>query len=141
VSKIKQPRWSIDPITHCWNWLLWKSDKGYGTESVLESDGKIHTRKAHRVMYERRKRKIPTGYEIDHTCNNRGCVNPKHLKAVPPRTNLQRSGKCKLTIHKVQKMRALRRAGKTYRELSAIYKMNPDHIREICLRLYWKDVP
>lgn len=35
-------------------------------------------------------KEIPEGYEIDHTCRNKLCVNPEHLEAVTRRENLRR---------------------------------------------------
>ena len=45
---------------------------------------------AHRAAYELFVGPIPSGYEIDHLCRVRDCVNPDHLEAVTRRENLLR---------------------------------------------------
>lgn len=46
---------------------------------------------AHRWAYEHFVGPIPSGFQIDHLCRNRKCVNPAHLEAVTPRVNALRS--------------------------------------------------
>jgi hypothetical protein len=69
----------------CWRWKAAVSDTGYGSIGV---EGK--TCYAHRIAYERYKGSIPPGFDIDHLCRNRWCVNPDHLEAVPRTINLRR---------------------------------------------------
>ena len=69
----------------CWRWKAAISDTGYGSIGV---EGK--TCYAHRLAYERYNGPIPPGFDIDHLCRNRWCVNPDHLEAVPRTVNLRR---------------------------------------------------
>jgi hypothetical protein len=70
----------------CWAWQGALTDKGYAMFRVTS------TRKvgAHRFAYESLVGPIPEGYELDHLCRNRACVNPAHLEPVLHRTNVLR---------------------------------------------------
>lgn len=62
--------------TDCW--LYKDSPDDYG----------IHKgRRAHRLMWQAYKGKIPDGDFICHRCDNPGCVNPHHLYAGNAQTN------------------------------------------------------
>lgn len=69
----------------CWNWLGRLDSDGYGQTR------RVGQRSAHRAFYSIFVGPIPEGFEVDHRCKNRRCVNPKHLEAVPPLVNRQRS--------------------------------------------------
>lgn len=70
----------------CWQWTASTNGIGYGK---IHRAGKYLS--AHRVVYELVNGPIHEGLEIDHLCNNRGCVNPAHLEAVPHVVNVLRS--------------------------------------------------
>jgi len=66
----------------CWPWTGPTTSWGYGTFGRHAV--------AHRRAYELAVGPIPAGYQIDHLCRNRGCVNPTHLEAVTKRDNILR---------------------------------------------------
>ncbi len=70
----------------CWLWHGATSADGYGSVS----DG-ARVVKVHRLAWESANdQSIPDGWEVDHICFNRRCVNPAHLEAVPRDENQRR---------------------------------------------------
>lgn len=67
----------------CWESKGTHSD-GY---AMLRDPRYGKMRNMHVIAYEIFVGTVPEGKELDHLCRNRGCVNPSHLEAVPPRTN------------------------------------------------------
>lgn len=87
-------KYLADEATGCWNWTAARDRDGYG---VFNFPWGQHY--AHRVSYELHVGEIPDGFQIDHLCRNRSCVNPAHLEPVNSRTNTMRSPTALATIN------------------------------------------
>lgn len=80
-------------VSRCWFWTGYINPDGYGKFRV----GK-NIRLAHRVGWEKLIGRIPKGLTLDHLCQNRRCVNPKHLEPVTFKENLRRSKQMRVAI-------------------------------------------
>ena len=69
---------------HEWNGHVTKN--GYGLTYCNKKTCYVH-----RLVYEYYFGSIPTGFQIDHLCKNRKCMNPNHLEAVTQKENILRS--------------------------------------------------
>lgn len=69
----------------CWLWNASLNNFGYARYKI---DGKMVL--AHRYAYKYFNGDIPKGFELDHICRVRHCVNPAHLEAVTHLDNVRR---------------------------------------------------
>lgn len=70
----------------CWLWMGSGGGSNYGK---MQFRGRIV--QAHRASYELHRGPIPVGFELDHLCRVRACVNPAHLEPVTHAENARRS--------------------------------------------------
>ena len=68
--------------TGCWEYSGAKNKNGYSQIRVGSRRPTVQ-----RAAYELFVGPIPQGMEVDHTCHNRGCVNPEHLRTVTRKQN------------------------------------------------------
>lgn len=78
--------WSnVDKSGECWIWTASKQSGGYG-QVWMNGKGNL----AHRISFQiEHGRDVAPGLLIDHTCWNKACINPGHLREVTVQQNLQ----------------------------------------------------
>lgn len=80
-------KYMINQQTGCWNWTAAKNSKGYGVFGGGLGSGKVML--AHRwALWKLKNVELPPDMVVDHTCNNKTCVNPEHLRLVTPTENV-----------------------------------------------------
>lgn len=67
------------PEAGCHAWLGKIGTGGYAYIAYRDGDKRLH-RKAATVALELAGRPRPEGFEVDHTCRSRWCVNPDHMR-------------------------------------------------------------
>lgn len=72
---------------YCWNWTGAKIKSGYGYCRYMVN-GKTKKDLAHRWSYINFVGAIEKGLCVMHTCDNRSCINPSHLKTGSQQENI-----------------------------------------------------
>lgn len=133
----------------CWAWLGGKSRNGYG---VIQEGGRgSKNLSAHRVAYELVNGSIEEGRYILHSCDNRWCVNPAHLRAGTQSENIAEAyakkrkvapvfygeahPKSKLTADQVAYIRSHPEMKHT--ELASMFGLSPNCIRGVRIGRTW----
>jgi len=132
----KRIRVEIDNQTGCRNVVShFSMPDGYPYFQVNKKKMAIH-----RYVYETNYGKIPDDKVVMHTCDNKKCFNPAHLKLGTQRENARdalRKGiaGCKITPDDVCHIRS---SGLSYMELAETYKVTEKTIKDIINRNRWK---
>lgn len=85
----------VGPDDACWPWQR-SLRGGYG---VYWSGHKNVAAHRHAIIIDGRE--IPEGMVVDHTCRNRACVNPSHLRVVDRCTNVHENSEA-VAKHKAE---------------------------------------
>lgn len=73
----------VEKTESCWNWTAAKTHNGYGVAYLPNHKQQV----AHKIAYRMLVGEVPDGIELDHTCHNRSCVNPDHLRQATHKQN------------------------------------------------------
>ena len=113
----------------CWLWTGARCSDGYG--SIRAGGRQGRTLAAHRVSWELAYGPVPSGMEIDHLCRTRGCVNPRHLEAIPHGANVLRGDLAKLSFDDVTSIRERRLAGERATALAREFGISREYVWRI----------
>ncbi len=143
----------IHPIYgRCWVWTAAKT-KGYGKFGFRD-----RTVSTHRFSWVLHRGNIPDNLCVLHKCDNRSCINPKHLFLGTKSDNNEdmtskgrrrwafgeNAGRAKLTNEQVLEIRQIykwhsRQYGS--RQLAKLYGVSPATIYNITAKKLWKHIP
>lgn len=130
----------------CWEWVGGHNG-GYG---ALRVGGQI--KRAHRLSWELANGPIPADMCICHHCDNRGCVNQRHLFKGTNAENMadmiakgrSRRGelhpKAKLVPFTVRLIRRLHDRGLSHALLGGVFGVAEPTVQHVCQRINWKHV-
>lgn len=115
----------------CWLW----------TGTIVKDYGQIRVKgkglKASRFGYQGLIGSIGEGLQLDHLCRIKLCVNPNHLEPVTSATNVRRGLSTKLTQDDVERIRSLRRDGRTLSSIGREFGIATPHVHRICHLQRW----
>lgn len=142
--------------TRFWMKIEKRSEGCWGWTGALQRDGYAHvniggkTISAHRYAYEKLVGPIPDGMDLLHSCDNRACTNPAHLRPGTHQENMrecrekkrhaygERNRKAKLTEAQVIEIRRLRGEGLKLRELAERFPISETVVQQICSGRKWR---
>ncbi len=135
----------------CWEWQGSLAKKGYGRISYYKSPN-IYNVPAHRLSYTYFIGPIPEGMQVLHHCDNRKCVNPRHLFLGTNLDNVKdkiakgrqirgtQIGRAKINEEAVRDIRERVANGESRRALAKVYGLGHTTVNCIVARMNWTHV-
>jgi hypothetical protein len=136
-------KYIVDEETGCWNWIGNSFRTGYGCFKYNNKNVS-----AHRFAYEYYNGPLKEGLEICHSCNNKSCVNYKHLRQDTKQSNsydalLVNNGPSqKLSIDEVIQIKKelMHPYRGQYKDLAHFYKVHEETIGHIKRGTRWSHI-
>ena len=133
----------VNKTSDCWEWDGYVMPNGYGQMKVKQKN--VY---AHRYSYELHYGEFDKRLLVCHRCDNRKCVNPKHLFLGTHKDNTRDMdqkrrrvvvpGTQKITKEVAEKIKYLGHNGIHPNELAREYNLHPSTIRNIIAGRIWK---
>ena len=132
-----------DNPNSCWGWTG-PLRGGYGLV------GKIS---AHRFSFQLHRHIIPNGMSVLHSCDNKTCANPRHLRVGTQLDNMrdrsargrapcgENNNMTKLTPQQVLRIRELCKANVRHKKVAAMFNIYHSTVAKIARRETWKHLP
>ena len=133
--RLLNPGHDVDPTTGCWLWRGYVNPRT-GYAGMMQHEGQPTV--AHRAYYLRRHGEIPSGFQLDHLCRTRRCVNPDHLEPVLPKVNVRRSRATRLTEEQIDYVRRSIIAGRGCVEVAREIGVSHSMVSMIVARKRWR---
>lgn len=138
ATHVRERFWSKVKVRgddECWEWQR-GTIKGYG---VFRLNDRKTAARAHRVSYRMEVGPIPDSKQVNHHCDNPGCVNPNHLylgtQSDNARDSYARNRRGKLTNQEVREIRRrAREEDVTHVELGKEYGVSGQSIGDVVRR-------
>ena len=148
-TRLRDIGWTVTD-TGCWEWNGAINSGGYGSINVSG-----RTVAVHRVSHTLFNGEIPEGLHVLHSCDNRKCLNPEHLRTGTNAENMKDRNergraarfigsdhpRAKLSEQDVLDIRMDYATGQTtQRSLAEFYGVTPEHVSAIVNRLTWRHI-
>lgn len=144
LTDLEQVRfWNkVTKTESCWIWNA-ATRNGYGAFKA-----RYVVWSAHRLSWEIHNGKIPDDREICHTCDNRLCVNPKHMFLGTRKDNMQDAvNKGRISRHRakvsdeaIRQIRYLNSQGIGVRLLAQQFGLAKSNVQNIVNRVTYKHI-